>query len=510
MLEMDQVLECKQLSAKGLGIRAISRRLGVSRNTVRAYLRGDRSPGIYRQEARRPQPVRDRLRPRVRQLLEEEQRRRTPRKQRLTGARIHRILESEDFLACPRLVRQLVQEVRMDLRDPLQHAYLPLKYEPGEDAQVDFFEGVVDDLVLGRIKVFILLVRACFSGKTFAYAAPNQTREALLEGLMQAFEHFGGVFSTVWFDNLTPAVKKILKGRDRLLQESFERFCAHYGFRPAFCSPGKGNEKGGVEGCVKYSRHEILSPIPTVSGRPEVQALCDQWVAREESRIMAGRSQTIGELFSLEKPLLIPLPAHRFEAGRVRTAKVTPRSWISLGTNFYSVPVAWVGREVDVRVAAEVVTIRFRDEEPVLHSRLHGRHQASLKIEHYLPLLQRKHRGLSRALPVKQWMEKAAPCWPVFLTELRRREGEVLGGKSFIDTLMMCETHGTSAVSAAVEKALGHPEVSVGAVRYHLWHGREVEQPTKEPLPMAGPAVQEAHAAAYMALCSRREVQSHE
>ena len=113
--------------------------------------------------------------------------------QRLTAARIHRILESEDLLACPRLVRQLVQEVRMDIRDPLQHAYPPLRYEPGEDAQVDFFEGVVDDLVLGRIKVFILIVRACFSGKTFAYAAPNQTREALIEGLMQAFEHFGGV-----------------------------------------------------------------------------------------------------------------------------------------------------------------------------------------------------------------------------------------------------------------------------------------------------------------------------
>lgn len=507
MLEMDQIVECKQLRAQGVGIRAIARQLSISRNTVRGYLRGDREPGVYSQKTRRGQPVGDKLRPRVVELLTAEKEAETPRKQRLTAARIERILIAEGLRGSEASIRRLVREVRLEIRDPLQHAYLPLEYEPGEDAQVDFFEAVVDDTVEGRVKVFVLLVRACFSGRTYAYVAPNQTRESLLEGLMQAFEHFGGVFRTVWFDNLTPAVKRVLKGRDRELQEVFECFCAHYGFKAVFCAPGKGNEKGGVEGAVKYGRHEIFSPIPVVTGRPEIQELANAWMVREDDRVMVGRTATIGELFSLEKPKLMPLPDHRFAAGRVRTAKVTPRSWISVGTNFYSAPVAWVGHEVDVRVEAEQVTVLKRGEEPVRHRRLHGRHQMSLELAHYLPLLQRKHRGLDRAIPVKRWMEQAEPCWSAFLIELRRREGEVDGSRSFIDALMMCENYGTAMVTEAVEKTLSHPEVSVGIVRFHLWSGREAEREPREPIPVNGPEVQETVAAAYMELCSTTEVQ---
>ena len=352
---------------------------------------------------------------------------------------------------------------------------------------MDFFEAVVDDTTAGRIKVFVLLVRACFSARTYAYVAPNQTREALLEGLMQAFEHFGGVFRTLWFDNLTPAVRKVLSGRDRILQKNFECFCAHYGFKAVFCSPGKGNEKGGVEGAVKYSRHKILSPIPVVSGREDVQALCHAWMVREDDRVIAGRTATIGERFSLEEPGLIPLPGHRFLAGRVRTTKVTPRSWIQVGTNFYSAPVAWVGHEVDVRLEAEQVTILKRGETPVCHRRLHGRQQMSLTLEHYLPLLQRKHRGLDRAIPVKRWLERASPCWSAFLRELRRREGEVDGGLAFVDALMMCETYGAAALTDAVKKTLAHPEVSIGIVRYFLWRRLEAERPLARAPRRQGP-----------------------
>ena len=202
MIEVSQVLECKQLRSQGASIREISQRLGVSRNTVRRYLRGKGIPGAYQMKESRPQPARDAIRERVRELLATEVEKQTPRKQRLTAARIHRLLSGEGHQVGDTTVKRVVREQRLELRDALRHAYLPLEYEPGEDAQVDFYEAEVDDLQLGRVKVILLLVRACFSGACFAYAAPNQTREALLEGLMQAFEHFGGVFRKVWFDNL--------------------------------------------------------------------------------------------------------------------------------------------------------------------------------------------------------------------------------------------------------------------------------------------------------------------
>ena len=370
MIEVSQVLECKQLRSQGASIRGISKEIGISRNTVRRYLRGEAIPGKYTMSKRRPQPVRDEIRERVCELLVKEREKATPRKQRLTAARIHRILEREGRCVGESTVRKLVRELRLELRDPLEHAYLPLEYEPGEDAQVDFYEGQVDDRRLGRVTVILLLVRACFSGKCFAYAAPNQTREALFEGLMRAFEHFGGVFRKLWFDNLTPAVKKVLRGRTRELQRAFEAFQAHYGFGGEFCGPGKGNEKGGVEGGVKYSRHEILSPIPEVDGRDELQALCDEWMEREPSRTIRGREQTIGELWEIEVDRLLPLPAVRFEAARTRSAKVSGRSWVQVGTNFYSVPVEWVGREVALSLEAERVIALGPDARRAEHRRL--------------------------------------------------------------------------------------------------------------------------------------------
>ena len=172
-------------------------------------------PGVYQIEEPRPQPAPECVRAKVRDPLLTEQERSTPRKQRLTAARIHRLLEREDIEVGASTVQRVVREQRMERRDALEHAYLPLEYDPGEDGQVDFYEGVADDRVLGRVKVIVLLVRACFSGACSAYAAPNQTREALLEGLMWAFDHFGGVFRNLLFDNLTPAAKKVLKGRTR-------------------------------------------------------------------------------------------------------------------------------------------------------------------------------------------------------------------------------------------------------------------------------------------------------
>lgn len=506
MLEMSQVLECKQLHAQGRSIRAIAKELVVSRNTVRAYLRGGRRPGEYCLVEGRPHPVSAALALRVREMLVAERAAETPRKQLLTASRIGRLLSAEGLAGSESTVRSVVRLARLDVRDPLRHAFVPLVYAPGEDAQVDFFEGVVDDVALGRVKCFILLVRACFSSRTFAYAAPNQTREALFEGLMQAFEFFGGVFRKLWFDNLTPAVKKILQGRRRVEQRAFACFRAHYGFAAEFCAPGKGNEKGGVEGAVKYSRHEILSPIPTVAGRADLQSHCAAWMARELSRVVRARERTIGEAWLDEVPQLISLPAARFDASLPRTAKVTPRSWISVGTVFYSVPVEWVGREVEVKLDAEHVVILGPNGQRVVHARSYVMHAAVLDVDHYLPLLRRKHRSLDHALPLRQFMDRVPGEWRALLAALRRDEGEIAGSQAFVDVLLLCRTYSTEAVRIAVEETLRHPKVSEGLVRFYIWQRREAVAPKPAVLEYVGPTVQYGSARDYAVLTCAQEV----
>jgi len=503
---MNQVLECKQLHGQGVSIREISRRTGLARNTVSRYVKGIGLPGVYQMKTQRAQPARDRIRKQVASLLEAEKRSDAPKKQRLTGARVWRLLEIDGIEACPRTVQELVREVRFEQRDALKCAYLPLAYEPGEDAQVDFYEGVVDDEKDGRVKVYILLIRACFSGRCYAYAAPNLTREALLEGLMQALEFFGGVFRNLWFDNLTPAVRKVLKGRDRKRQEAFAQFEAHYGFKAQFCSPGKGNEKGGVEGEVRYSRHEILTPIPTVKGREGLQVLCDEWMVRDAKRKIHGRMETIAEQWMPEVPNLLPLPAARFEAASSRIAKVSSRSWVQMGTNYYSVPVDWVGREVIVRMDAERIRLVGPGEEVVEHRRLYGRHGMVLELEHYLPLLERKHRGVDRAIPVRQFLDREDPVWRVALADLKQSQGEVRGCQDFVAILQLCSEHGRSAVEAALKESIGKVDFTIEAVRFHLWDRIEHERPNREVVDYKGPQVDQGSVADYAHLCASVEV----
>ena len=507
MIEVSQVLECKQLRSQGASVRAISHQLGISRNTVRRYLRGEGSPGAYQMQSPRPRPVRDAIGERVCELLVAERERRTPRKQRLTAARVHRLLLAEGQVASECTVRRVVRAVRLELRDPLEHAYLPLEYDPGVDAQVDFYEGVVDDRRLGRVKVILLLVRACFSGACFAYAAPNQTREALFEGLMRAFEHFGGVFQKLWFDNLTPAVKKVLQGRTRELQRAFEAFQAHYGFEALFCGPGKGNEKGGVEGSVKYSRHEILSPIPTVDGREDVQVLCDAWMQRELVRTMRGRERSIGELWSLETEHLIALPPRALR-GVLPAPDQALAALVGAGGHQLLLGAGRVGRPRGRaaprgRAGRGRWTRRHGDRAPPAAT-VSG--EMSLELDHYLPLLARKHRGLDRAVPVRRFLEREDPCWSVLLAELRRRDGEIEGSKAFVEVLFLCRRWGVEAVTEAVRKALRRQEVSLGLVRFHLWNGVEQQCAPAAPIDYPGPAVRPASVADYAELLSSAEV----
>lgn len=502
MLTVSKVLECKQLYGAGQSIRSISLRLGVSRNTVRGYLRGSRLPGEYRLESGRPRPVREGLVERIRVFLEKEKEEATPRKQLLTAARIGRLLRAEGLRASDRTIRTAVRELKLEVRDALESAYLPLRYRPGEDAQVDFFEGEYDDIERGRMKCFLLLVRACYSARTFAYVAPNQTREALLEGLMRAFEFFQGVFRNLWFDNLTPAVKKVLRGRKREEQRGFECFRAHYGFDAQFCAPGRGNEKGGVEGEVKFARHEILSPIPRAGGRAGLQSLCDAFMERDLLRVVRTHARSIGEEWQDEVPHLLPLPQVRFDGAMPRVAKVSSRSWVSIGTCFYSVPVEWVGRMVVVKLYAETVHVRGPQGERVEHPRSYGRFEAVLNIEHYLPLLRRKSRGLDRALPMQQFLEATPGEWRALLSELRRHRGEIQGSQEFVDVLDLIKTYGLEEVRCAVEKALRHPLISVGTVRFFLWERRGANAQRADRIDYGGPQVEQGSPSDYAALQS--------
>ncbi len=167
--------------------------------------------------------------------------------------------------------------------------------------------------------------------------------------------------------------------------------------------------------------------------------------------------------------------------------KVTPRSWISCGTVFYSVPVEWVGRVVEVKLDAERVVIRGPGGRRVVHARCYQKHQVVLDLDHYLPLLRRKHRGLDRALPLQQFLDTTPGEWRALLAALRRDEGAIAGAQAFVDVLLLGRVHGLAAVRAAVTQTLRFPTVSLGLVRFHLRDAVEQVAPRPSALAYAGP-----------------------
>ena len=172
---------------------------------------------------------------------------------------------------------------------------------PGAEAEVDFgeFYATIAGLV---VKCWMFVMRLSHSGKAFHVAFATQAQEAFLEGHVLAFEYFGGVPGRIRYDNLKPAVIRVLKGRDRTESERFTALRSHYGFDSFFCRPGidGAHEKGGVEGEIGRFRRRHLVPVPTVASLAELNEVIAAADLLDDDRVITGRPITIGAAFAAE------------------------------------------------------------------------------------------------------------------------------------------------------------------------------------------------------------------
>jgi transposase len=171
-------------------------------------------------------------------------------------------------------VSRYVAQRRVELGLLAREVSIPQTHLAGAEAEVDFgeFYATIAGLV---VKCWMLVMRLSHSGKAFHVAFGTQAQEAFLEGHVLAFEYFGGVPGRIRYDNLKPAVIRVLKGRDRTESERFTALRSHYGFDSFFCRPGidGAHEKGGVEGEIGRFRRRHLVPVPTVATLGELNEL---------------------------------------------------------------------------------------------------------------------------------------------------------------------------------------------------------------------------------------------
>lgn len=246
---------------EGLSIRELAVRHGVHRRTVRQALAAAVPPPRATYPA--PScPVMDPWRGVVDVWLVTDQD--VPRKQRHTARRVWQRLVAEHHASVAEVtVSRYVRRRRVELGIVDREVFIPQVHEPGAEGEVDFGELYLN--VDGQpVKCWMFVMRLSASGKAFHVAYGTQAQEAFLEGHVRAFEYFGGVPGRVRYDNLKPAVVRVLKGRDRQESERFTALRSTYGFDSFFCIPGQrgAHEKGGVEGEIGRFRRQSPSPSP--------------------------------------------------------------------------------------------------------------------------------------------------------------------------------------------------------------------------------------------------------
>jgi len=414
-------------------------------------------------------------------ILEADQR--APRKQKHTAHRIWRRLSDElpDLQVSEPTIRRYVRKRKHEMGLIGGETFIPQSYRFGEEGQVDWYEAYAD-LDEDRQKHYIFCMRSMASGGAFHRAYPHASQQAFLEAHELAFHYFGGVFATLRYDNLSSAVKKILRGHQREETERFIAFRSHWGFLSEFCNPGRGNEKGGVEGEGGYFRRNHLVPVPKARNLEELNRQILESSQDYDRRQISGKNMTVGEAMHLEREHLLPLAQEGFQLAGVHFPSVNTHGTVKVLTNFYSAPLP-VGVEVQAKVYPANVEIWRHGNCVARHERSFGRSEKVLDLEHYLEVLLRKPGALAGSTPLEQW--RARGRWPEsydkFWKILKERHGKQDGTRAMIELIMLGRKHGYRELEQAVSQALDIGCFDVGAVRL-LIHADRESRKSPEPV----------------------------
>lgn len=466
---------------EGKSIRALAKEFRTHRRIVRQALENAIPP--ERKRPARKCPVLDQVRDFIDEILIADQK--EPRKQRHTAQRIFvRIGESYPGIGISdRRVREYVQLRKQALGLGRREVCVPQSYEYGVEGQVDWYEAVVE-IAGERQTVQIFGMRGMASGAAFHRAYERATQQAFLEAHQRAFHYFGGVFRRLRYDNLTSAVKRILRGYRREENERFLLFRSHWQYEASFCNPGEGHEKGGVEGEVGYFRRNHLVPVPVVNSLAQLNERLLAGCQSDLNRVIAGREHNIEQAFRIECGHLLPLQLEDFELAEESFCRVDGKGCVQAKTNFYSTPLR-PGVQARVKVLPMEVEIWFDGRKVASHQRCYRRRQQILNLEHYLDVLERKPGALAGSTALEQW--RAAGRWTTefdrFWSHLQQRHGAQAGTRLMIELLQLGRQRGYDRLAQAIKQALNSGANDAAAVRYLM----TADESAIVPIPLLSP-----------------------
>jgi transposase len=442
---------------EGISRREAARRFGIDPRTVAKMLSFSVPPGYRRN---RP-PARPKLDPFVgviEGILTEDEGR--PVKQRHTSKRIfERLRDEHGYFGGLTIVKDYVLSQRQRQRQ--REVFVPLRHDPGH-AQVDFGEALA---VIGGIerKIHFFAMDLPHSDAGFVQAYPAETTEAFCAGHVAAFAFFGGVPASILYDNTKLAVARILGDGTGRRTRVFSELQSHYLFADRFGRPGKGNDKGKVEGLVGLIRRNYLVPLPHATS---FAALNEQLLADCRRRLgdrLRGHEATIGARLARDQACFHDLPASPYDACEKRAGRVSSLSLVRYHGTDYSVPTSYGHREVLVRGYVDTVEISCGAETIARHGRSYEREDFVFDPLHYLALLEHKTGALDQAAPLAGW------TLPEAFTILRRlleaRMGKQ-GKREFVQVLRLLEVFAIEDVAIGVRDAIDRGVIGFDAVKH--------------------------------------------
>jgi transposase len=456
VLTVDDYGAIRRAHRGGKSIRQLAREFNLSRITVRKVLNQSEPISTIRN---RSAPKLGPFHGIIDQILLDDET--APPKQRHTAAQVCRRLGDEHgYRGGYAQVQRYIFKHRRGRRE----TFIPLGHLPGQRLEADFGHIHVD-FPDGRRLVPFLVTTWAYSNCPFVLALPFERTEAILEGIVRAFEFFGCVPKEVWWDNPKTVATSILLGRERQLHPRYAALASHYVFNPLFCMPARGNEKPDAESTVKAVQRRFSTPVPHVIDLDELNRHFRQRCQTERARTVQSLSGPflIGTRFAEEQAAAAPLPDHRFDPCVIRpAASVDKYQTVAFDRNRYSVPRPFAFQLVTVKGYVDRIVIVASSQVVATHNRSLKPGPPILDPLHYLPTLGRKPGALDHAPVYRDW--KLPACFNAFRSELEQHYGAIAGTRRFVRVLQLMVDHPLDRVRQAVEDCVREQLISAEAV----------------------------------------------
>ena len=348
-----------QLRNKGKTQEEIALLTGISRRSVIRYLKDGKIPSYSRvTKSNRQDPMADFL------TLVKEKLELSPK---MPLTELYEYICIKGYEGSERTLRRKTKDLRMSLKN--KEVFFQREVLPGEVMEGDFTEFYINIAGVKR-KIYLWVTSLPFSNSYFATPYYHCSFEAFADGSVMAFNEFAGIAKKYRLDNMSPAVSKILSGKDRIVTQRFSQFQSHYKFEQDFCNPAKGNEKGNVESNNKSIKAKINARISlynlSFSSLESFQEFVWQVCREHNNKVLVLNKFTQESLQSL--------PQTTFKCFRTVVVSINKYSLFNLELtgHMYSVPSRMIGLSLEARIYPNKVEVIHDGEVICKHHRVYG------------------------------------------------------------------------------------------------------------------------------------------